>query len=161
MPFVKVWSENTPAGSENTNTGDDRIREFKFAMRERLAVDHLAEAVESGVNDYYHTLIHLIQQSTPSLIALIGQLYVKDVSGATELFYLDAAGNEVQLTTSGYIAGPRAALFTAGTVFTVPSGITTLFLTGCAGARVARVAVVAEVAVIISAEAEVARVVVL
>lgn len=45
------------------------------------------------------------QPSAPSTEALKGKLYSKDVSGGTEFFYLDAAGNEVQLTEAGAPAG--------------------------------------------------------
>lgn len=45
------------------------------------------------------------QPSAPSTEALKGKLYSKDVSGGTEFFYLDAAGNEVQLTEAGATAG--------------------------------------------------------
>jgi hypothetical protein len=39
----------------------------------------------------------------PASTADKGKLYVKDVGGATELFYIDHAGNVVQLTSSGAV----------------------------------------------------------
>jgi hypothetical protein len=96
-----VWQEDKPAGSENTNTGDDRIREFKYAIRERLATDHNALPIEAGDGtEYYHKVIHLIEQSSPTAIALIGQLYTKDVSGSVGLFFMNDAGVETRLTDS-------------------------------------------------------------
>ena len=45
------------------------------------------------------------QGSAPGTEALKGKLYSKDVSGGTEFFYLDAAGNEVQITEGGALLG--------------------------------------------------------
>jgi hypothetical protein len=101
MSFSKTWNESLPAGSENTNTGDDRIREFKYAIRERLGIDHNALATEAvDGTEYYHKLIHLIEQATPAAIANIGQLYTKDVAGAVGLFFMNGAGVEIRLTDS-------------------------------------------------------------
>ncbi len=53
-----------------------------------------------------HKVISLEEQaSIPSASTDFGKLYTKDVSGVTELFYLDSAGNEVQLTGGGEIMG--------------------------------------------------------
>lgn len=40
----------------------------------------------------------------PSALANIGGLYTKDVGGGTELFYRDAAGNVVQVTSGGVLS---------------------------------------------------------
>jgi len=115
MAFVKTWGEAIPDGSEARSLGDDRIRELKYAIRERLAIDHEAYADEAG-HSYvgYHTVVHFTQQSSPTKLADIGQLYCKDVTGTTELFYTDEAGNEKQLTTAGKlnIAATEAVLLT-------------------------------------------------
>ena len=37
MAFSKTWNEAAPAGSDNPRSGDDEIRNFKYAIRERLA----------------------------------------------------------------------------------------------------------------------------
>lgn len=44
----------------------------------------------------------------PAAVADTGRLYTKDVAGATELFYRDAAGNVIQLTSAGVISVPLA-----------------------------------------------------
>lgn len=115
MAYVETWSESVPAGSEARSLGDDRIRAFKYAIRERLASDHEFYADESG-HSYvgYHGMIHLTQQSSPTATTDIGHLYVKNVSGTTELFFTDEAGNEKQLTSAGAlnISATEAVLLT-------------------------------------------------
>lgn len=48
MAFDKEWNENVPEGTELIALGDDRIRDFKYAIRERLAVEHNFFANEAG-----------------------------------------------------------------------------------------------------------------
>lgn len=48
MAFVETWDESKPAGSRAVSLGDDDIREFKRAIRERLAEDHRFYASETG-----------------------------------------------------------------------------------------------------------------
>lgn len=105
MSFIEVWDESKPAGSRDLSLGDDDIREFKRASRERLAVDHEFFDDETGeTTTGYHTKATLVEQaSAPSVVTNAGILYTKDVSGATELFYKDAAGTELQLTNAGKI----------------------------------------------------------
>lgn len=48
MPYTRVWSDATPAGSRAANEIDDAIREFKVDVRERMnsfIVDWLADPV--------------------------------------------------------------------------------------------------------------------
>lgn len=133
MPtYVNTWAEATPAGSEERNLGDDRIREFKRAIRERLATDHQFLADESGYSTIgYHKAVHLITQSDPSAISDGGIIYTKDVAGKAELHFIDEDSNVLQLTSAGKI--PNAALYSggvpagliaiwAGTIATIPSG---------------------------------------
>lgn len=67
--MVDTWDETKPAGSRNPQLGDDDIREFKRAVRERLAEDHEFESSESpafGATDYKigkHRYLTLIETS--------------------------------------------------------------------------------------------------
>ncbi|MBX3504406.1 MAG: hypothetical protein KF895_02930 [Parvibaculum sp.] len=59
---------------------------------------------DSGLGGYFATL-RLPETSAPSGVANVGFLYTKDVAGATELFFIDASGNEVQVSDGGKING--------------------------------------------------------
>ncbi len=50
------------------------------------------------------------QAADPTVSTDIGWLYTKDSAGATELYYKDATGNVVQLTTAGAVGGGALAL---------------------------------------------------
>ena len=66
--FTRTWSsayENLPAGSEDRRFGDDRIREVKTDVRERLEVDH---SLEGDGDDGKHKKVTLLPQTaTPTL----------------------------------------------------------------------------------------------
>jgi hypothetical protein len=51
MPFAKTWDETVPNDSTALRDGDDHIRDFKVAQRERLAVEHNFYADETGHSD--------------------------------------------------------------------------------------------------------------
>jgi hypothetical protein len=105
MVFVKTWDEAAPAGTRSISLGDDDIRDFKYAIRERLAVDHNVYADESGqTNVGAHNKVTLVEQgSDPSSAANTGKVYTKDVGGITELYYIDSAGTVQQLTSDGKV----------------------------------------------------------
>ncbi len=67
-------------------------------------------ALVEHANDGNHTVVSLDEQSAaPSNTADHGKLYTKDADGITELFYLDSAGNEIQLTSGGALmAGSKS-----------------------------------------------------
>jgi hypothetical protein len=55
MPFTKAWNENSPTGNDNAYDLDTFIQDFKYAIRERLAVGHKFYSDETGHSDVgYH-----------------------------------------------------------------------------------------------------------
>lgn len=106
MGWTNTLSTITPAGSDSPSTLDDRIKEAKAAIVERLAIDHYMPLTGSSQTDTsggQHSKLTLREASKPTKATDIGFLYTKDVTGTTELFYEDAAGNEKQLTSAGKI----------------------------------------------------------
>ena len=104
MPFTKTWNEAAPAGGDDASNGDNEIRDGKFAIRERLAVDHYFYDDESGHSDVgYHKQVTMPAQSTPTTISGALRLYAKSVSSVEELHLLDDAGNERQWSKDGLI----------------------------------------------------------
>jgi hypothetical protein len=109
MWAAETWNEATPAGDESPTLGDDRTRELKRAIRERLAVDHDFEASESpafgdaNATIGMHEGIRLKEQaSSPTTIAdQAGFWAADDGSGNTELFMRGPSdASAVQLTES-------------------------------------------------------------
>ena len=111
MVFVKTWDESTPQGGEFILTGDDRIREFKQAIRERLAVDHdflLTEGADPNIGCHKKaTLIDSISDQLPVSGCVV--LYAKNTSGLMELYAVFPGGLVVQLTTGGLLNGASLA----------------------------------------------------
>lgn len=95
----------TPADNTKAGFGDDRFRELKTAVSERMQKDHNWEnSITDGAvdQDGTHTKVTMKELgSDPTNIANGGIVYPKDVGGVTELFYIDSAGNVIQLSTAG------------------------------------------------------------
>jgi len=121
MAFSFVWDASfkaAPADTDNASQGASRIRDLKNAISERLVVDH---SLAGDASDGMHTHITFVQQGAdPATVALTGYLYTKNVAGATEVFYKDAAGNIQQLTSAGKLNHALLAdsATSAGTVTT-------------------------------------------
>lgn len=70
------------------------------------------------------------QTSAPSEVAEAGKLFTLDVSGTTELFYIDDSGNLIQLTNQGntvqnvFIAVSTASAVSGQTIFSLPASAT-------------------------------------
>jgi hypothetical protein len=104
MAYTKTWDETKPAGSRALNLGDDDIREFKFAIRERLQGGGMYFPSTNDNDAGLFNWVKFIEQgSNPTQEANRGFLFTKDVSGVTELFWMDSGGNVLQLTTAGEI----------------------------------------------------------
>lgn len=110
MAFTKTWDETAPDGtSDQIAQGDDEIRDFKYAIRERLAIDHDFQASESGAYIGYHKKVSLLNSTSVSAgEADVGILHAEDVTAEdtndyAELFYMDEQDNNVQITSGGYI----------------------------------------------------------
>lgn len=104
--MAETWDETKPAGTRNPKLGDDDIREFKRAIRERLAADHHFEATETisfgdaGSEIGFHKKVTLIEQaSDPTTLADEVALVAKNVSGHPEIFLIpESAGTALQLS---------------------------------------------------------------
>lgn len=83
--------------------------------------------LSAAADDGYHNLIHLTQQAPSGALAATGRVYAKTASGAVNLFYMDDAGLEYQITpisaaptkVTGSVALSGNA--TSGTIYTVPN----------------------------------------
>ena len=104
MAYVETWDETKPAGSRDANLGDDDIREFKRAIRERLSDSGMyfpsTDDADAGKQKW---LNFMEQSSNPSSASNQAFLFTKDVSGVTELYWMDSAGTVTQLTSGGKV----------------------------------------------------------
>jgi hypothetical protein len=113
MAFDDIWNptyEGLPADNENIALGAGRIRDLKVNVRERAGIDHSwGDTADNG----QHNKVTFNQAGAdPTPVSLTGFLYTKNVAGATELFWEDAASNILQLTAAGK---PAVGEFASGT----------------------------------------------
>ncbi len=99
-------SETTPAGSEQINQGDNRIREYKVQNREILEVDHVYPSTGQDATAGKHKKISLIEQANLGTGATgLPILGAQTVGGKAELVFTDEDDTDVQITTVGKING--------------------------------------------------------
>jgi len=102
MAHTRTWNaalEAIPPNTQAAASGAERIRDFKVDFSERFELDHVMDETD---DDGYHKQVTLEEQAAaPGNLALKGRLYTLDVSGSTELYYIDAAGNAFQITDLG------------------------------------------------------------
>ena len=107
--FNSTYDVTTPDGSDDPREADDRMREMKLAIEERLNVDHFFDKTKGTSNqvddadtgEHRKILFHAPISATPTVADSHGVLRIKDVAGKAELFWTDEDGNDVQLTSGG------------------------------------------------------------
>ncbi len=131
MAWTKTLSTVTPAGSDSPRGGDDRIRELKAALVERLDADHYWPLSTNQVSDVEageHRKMTIRTLSVADIAALdAGKAYLYRAEADGELYFQDGAGNTKQLTSGGTIniANADLALITAFTLaVNFPAGLT-------------------------------------
>lgn len=104
LAFTYTYDTTTPAGTDLISMVDDRIKEMKLALQERINVDHFFQLTGSQVRDAnvgQHRRITLVANQTATATANCGILHSKDVDSKAELFYLDEDNHDVQITSGG------------------------------------------------------------
>jgi hypothetical protein len=97
------WNATAPLDNAVISQFPANERAARAAVVTNFAIDHQGT---DGAQVGFHKQITLPERgSDPSTVADVGYLYTKDVSGTTEVFYKDAAGNITQLTTAGRVRG--------------------------------------------------------
>src|SRR5574343_269391 len=105
-----AWAETTPAGSDQINAGDNRIRELKTQIREVIAVDHDFPSSGQAVDNGQHLRVTLQEQADLGT-GTVGTTILgnQTVSGKGELVYTDEDDNDIQITSGGKIYAPNLA----------------------------------------------------
>lgn len=100
------------------SNGPDAIKDFKKAVRERIAKDHYIDIAGTDADHGEHARVtfHEPLASHPAPGADKGALYTKDVSGKAELHWVDEDGISLQLTSAGAIDYSSNAFVPAGAV---------------------------------------------
>lgn len=110
MPtYGDSWDETVPAGNSVRSLGDDAIRSFKRAIRERVGTDINLKSNESGDSNIgYHKQCTFIETaalpSTATGITVLGA-ETHPVSGKPELCHKDEDGTKCFITKDGKIDG--------------------------------------------------------
>lgn len=108
MPtYLNPWNESDPSGNSAKSLGDDSIRAFKRAIRERLSTDHDIRLDESGILTIgYHkqcTFIETAGLPAASTGLCILGAETHPISGNPELCFKDESNNKTFLTKTGKI----------------------------------------------------------
>lgn len=102
MAFTRDWSESTPAGTDQANTIDDSMRNFKVDISDRIkSMIYGFTAGENTLTASFKEIIVYEQSAPAQPSAGYGKLYGKAASGKCELHWQDEDGNEKQITSAG------------------------------------------------------------
>jgi len=105
LGWTYTYDTDTPLGSASPSVIDDRIREVKDSIQERMNVDHYWPLTGTEVSDAaagQHRQIEFYGPiSTPTYAANKLWIYGKDVSDVIEVHILDESNNELQITDAG------------------------------------------------------------
>jgi hypothetical protein len=97
------WNQTAPLDNAVISQYPANERAARSAVVTNFGVDHQST---DGAQVGFHKQITMPERATdPSAAADVVFLYTKDVSGTTEVFYRDAAGNISQLTKAGRVVG--------------------------------------------------------
>lgn len=106
--FTATLRTDTPTGTDDPSEGDDRIRETKLALVERLDVDHYF--TPSGANTYddpntgKHRFVRFVEPNNLTVMSAgEGALFTKDVNDVAELHWINEQDEIIQLTREGII----------------------------------------------------------
>lgn len=131
VPTVS-WAETTPAGSDQINAGDNRIREMKTQIREVIDVDHDFPSSGQATDNGQHKRVTLQEQADLGSGA-VGTTILgnQTVSGKGELVYTDEDDNDIQITASGKIHAPNlAGVYPAANVAAIANIMTLIYPVG-------------------------------
>lgn len=118
MAYTKTWNaafEAVPdTDLDDVSSGAEDIRDFKTAVRERLAKDHYFDIAGTDEDHGEHSKVTFHEViATPGAVAGKGKVYIKTVSGIGELHFQDTAGSETQLTAAGSTYSPQSYILDA------------------------------------------------
>lgn len=98
------WSELTPAGGDQINAGDNRIREMKTQVREVIDVDHNFPSSGQSTTTGFHNQVTLIEAADIGTGAegypILG---AQTINSKPELVYTDEDDNDIQITKAGVL----------------------------------------------------------
>lgn len=92
-----TFNASIPLNSDSPSIFPAQSQTNYTRLQTLLGADHQFN-LSSAANDGYHNLVHLTQQAPSGALGATGRLYVKSSGGLIQLFYMDDAGTEYQIT---------------------------------------------------------------
>lgn len=121
-----TFNASVPLNSDSPSIFPSQNQTNMSRLQTIIGADHQFN-LTAAADDGYHNIVHLTQQAPSGALAATGRMYVKSAGGAINLFYMDDAGLEYQITpvslaptrVTGSVALAGSA--TSGTVYTIPN----------------------------------------
>jgi hypothetical protein len=92
-----TFDPNVPLNSDSPAIFPPQNRGNMGRLQTIISADHQLN-LTAAANDGYHNIVHLTQQAPSGVLAATGRVFVKSVSGVIQLFYMNDAGIESQIT---------------------------------------------------------------
>lgn len=98
-----TYVANTPLASDSPGIFPSQAQTNFARLKTIIGADH--QFNDSALaNDGYHNLIHMTEQAPTGALPATGRLYAKSASSVTQLFYMDSAGVEHQITPESAVS---------------------------------------------------------
>jgi len=94
-----TFNPSIPLNSDSPSIFPAQSQTNYTRLQTIVGADHQFN-LTAAANDGYHNLIHMTLQAPTGALASTGRLYVKTVGGLVQLYYMDSAGTEYQVTPS-------------------------------------------------------------
>lgn len=92
-----TFNPSVPLNSDSPSIFPAQNQTNMSRLQILLGADHQFN-LTAAADDGYHNLIHLTQQAPAGVLAATGRAYVKSTGGLIQLFYMDDAGREYQIS---------------------------------------------------------------
>ncbi len=92
-----TFSAAVPLNSDSPATFPAQNQTNMARLQTIVGADHQFN-LSAAADDGYHNVIHLTQQAPSGALAATGRLFVKTSGSFVQLFYMDDAGREYQVT---------------------------------------------------------------
>lgn len=94
---MSVYDPSIPLNSDSPSVFPAQSQANFSRLQTLLGADHQFN-LSATADDGYHNLVHMTQQAPAGALAGAGRLYVKTSAGQINLFYMDDAGVEYQIS---------------------------------------------------------------
>lgn len=115
---MSVYDPSVPLNSDSPSVFPAQSQANFSRLQTLLGADHQFN-LSAVADDGYHNLIRMTQQAPTGALAATGRLYAKVANGQVNLFYMDDAGTDYQITPAYTVLAGTVNIVASNTFYTI------------------------------------------